>query len=196
MQGYLYTEMLFQKDAFTQLKRFYTQILLHRDDFALRNFTRRCQNKRSRLYKGMHLHEELLHTNDFTQAYFHLISERQTCISRQRVQQADAKLQFHHSFNDRDAFREKGLFEHNQNYNFTLFSTIDAHLAQELTQNHPRRCNFGGPGRDACRGKTSTNPRCNFAPLFDDRHFVRAGCVSRTSIHTALLPYDKISKHC
>jgi hypothetical protein len=31
----------------------------------------------------MHLHEELLHTDDFTQAYFHLISERQTCISRQ-----------------------------------------------------------------------------------------------------------------
>ena len=81
--GILVHRDAFSKRCFHTKKRFYTQILLHRDDFALRNFTRRCHNKRSRFYKGMHLHEELLHTDDFTQAYFHLISERQTCISRQ-----------------------------------------------------------------------------------------------------------------
>ena len=181
-----FTETPSHRDAFAQ-GCFHT----HRNDFLHTNtFTERWFYI-ERIYTEMPKQTEaLLQRNAFTRGAFAYRRFYAGILSPDfrtadvhfapRVQQADAKPQFHHSFNDRDAFREKGRFEHNQNYNFTVFSTIDTHLAQELTQHHPHRCNFGGPGRDACRGKTSANPHCNFAPIFDDRHFVRAGCVSRT----------------
>ena len=36
------------------------------------------------------------------------------------------------------------------------------------------------------KGWPRTNPHCNFTSMYDDRHFVRTGCVSWTSIHAAL----------
>ena len=36
------------------------------------------------------------------------------------------------------------------------------------------------------KGWPRTNPHCNLTSMYDDRHVVRQGCVSWTSIHTAL----------
>ena len=44
-------------------------------------------------------------------------------------------------------------------------------------------------------GWSSASPRCNFIVILGDRHFVRGGCVSWTSIHAALPPKDEIQKN-
>ena len=42
------------------------------------------------------------------------------------------------------------------------------------------------------KGWPSTNPHCNLTSMRDDRHVVREGCVSWTSIHAARALYEKI----
>ena len=61
-------------------------------------------------------------------------------------------------------------------------------------QNHSFTTAFDG--RDAFRGKgwPRTNPHCNLTSMYDDRHFVRKGCVSWTSIHAALPLEEKSEK--
>ena len=44
------------------------------------------------------------------------------------------------------------------------------------------------------KGRPGPNPHCNFISAFEDRHFVREGCVSWASIHAALQPSKKIEK--
>ena len=44
-------------------------------------------------------------------------------------------------------------------------------------------------------GWLSASPHCNFISILGDRHFVRGGCVSWTSIHAALPPQDKTQKN-
>ena len=61
-------------------------------------------------------------------------------------------------------------------------------------QNHSFTTAFDG--RDTFRGKgwPRTNPHCNLTSMYDDRHFVRKGCVSWTSIHAALSLEKKSEK--
>ena len=44
------------------------------------------------------------------------------------------------------------------------------------------------------KGWPGTNPRCSFTAIFGDRRFVPEGCVSWTSIHAALSPWDRPSR--
>ena len=75
-----YTEIVVHRNTFTQ-RCFHTEMvshtetLLHRDDLTRSSFTHRYHDKQRCFYKRMDLHEELLYTDVFTQAYFCMISD-------------------------------------------------------------------------------------------------------------------------
>ena len=111
------------------------------------------------------------------------------------------------ALDDLDAFCAKGFCERKQSVNFTfIFFQRSKHIiARGSRQNHP---NAKSPNFTAVltietqRGYTKahfrqfsrSNPHRNLTLVFEDRHFVREGCVSWTSTHTALQPSEKIEK--
>jgi hypothetical protein len=81
------TEMLSHRDGFRHKNTFpHTHTLLHRDDFTLSSFTHRYHYKQRCFDKGMDLHEGLLCTDVFTQAYFCMISDGGHAFRATRVQ--------------------------------------------------------------------------------------------------------------
>ena len=84
-QRCVHTEMhgFTHRNTFTHTK---TDTLLHRDDFTLSSFTHRYHYKQRCFDKGMDLHEGLLCTDVFTQAYFCMISDGGHAFRATRVQ--------------------------------------------------------------------------------------------------------------
>ena len=99
-------------------------------DFCDRDtLTHRCHYKQRFSYKGMHLHEELSHTDVLTQTYSYMICHRgHPCPAKGFSKQMQSR-KFTADFDNRGA---KGLREHKQNRNFTVFST-------QLAQGHLRK---------------------------------------------------------
>ena len=141
-----------RSDAFTQKclhtqKHFYTQTLLHRDDFALGNVSHRCHYKDKWFYKGMQFTGgAFTYWRSYTDRTDILLHDcqRQTCMSCERLQQASASrcksAISPQLFNDRDACCAKGLRIHEQNRNVSVFLTNrNAFSARASTQNHPSK---------------------------------------------------------
>ena len=133
LHKYFCTVMFFHRGVFFSLARththtacsftwmflntcFYTKIFVQRG-----SLTRRCHYKQRFSYKGMHLHEELFHKDVLTKTYFGTISDvgHEFCAREFSKQMQHGN--FTTAFDNRDAFRAKGLREHEQNRNFTGF---------------------------------------------------------------------------
>ena len=160
--------MLLHRDAFTQRrlhirKRFYTQILLHRDDFTLRNFKHThtqmplqkrnfttALNERDAFHaKGLGAHKQ---NHNFVIFPFelHLVQERKTMQTQETARRA---AQNHR----------------NSNIAISLqFLLLETHFVGKVWP--------------------SANPNCNVTSILEYRHFVREGCVSSTSSHAVLPP--------
>ena len=196
------------------LRFLYTKALLHRGILThthtqwqsrlhANTFTRRCSFCARFLY--MHASSVTgmpLITHAFTQRYFYTEtpSHREKClfthkyfyremilhwaIFTQKPKQTEVLLQ-------RNACARRvfsyGHFHTDILLNYFLWRTrVWRKEFGKHMQNHSFTTAFDG--RDAFVGKgwPRTNPHCNLTSMHDDRHFVRTGCVSWTSIHVAL----------
>ena len=161
--------MPLHRGIFTQ-RYFYAEIFLHGDAFT-------------------HT-DTLLHT--YTCTHTHTNSARKSSASRCKTRISPFDL---------GAFRAKGFCERKQHVNFTVFffqpsnrnftavltiETLKGYAKLHFRQFSRIETHFVG------KGWPGSNPHCNFTSVFEDRHFVREGCVSWTSIHAALQPSEKI----
>ena len=157
-----------------------TPAVCHRDAFNHTCFYTEIFFLQRHLYTEMHLHRvafthrnDFLHTNTFTERWFYIEQ-----IYTQMPKQAGALLQ-------RNAFA-RGAFT----YQFCTDILLpdfwrrtciwrkrvqQAYAKSEFYQTH-----------FVWKGWPSTNPHCNLASMYDDRHVVQERCVSWTSIHAAL----------
>ena len=161
--------MPLHRGIFTQ-RYFYAEIFLHGDAFT-------------------HT-DTLLHT--YTCTHTHTNSARKSSASRCKTRISPFDL---------GAFRAKGFCERKQHVNFTVFffqpsnrnftavltiETLKGYAKLHFRQFSRIETHFVG------KGWPGSNPHSNFTSVFEDRHFVREGCVSWTSIHAALQPSEKI----
>ena len=152
--------ILRHRDAFDHTC-FYTAIFLHRDTFA--------QKREMPFYTQI-----LLQRNDFTLSNF-TQKPKQTEVLLQRNACARRVFSYGHFHTDillnyflwRTRVWRKEFSKHMQNHSFT--TTFDV---RECSRRISRE--RVGPGH------------CILTSMHDDRHFVRTGCVSWTSIHAAL----------
>ena len=107
-------------------------MFLHRDFCDRDTLTHRCHYKQRFSYKGMHLHEELSHTDVLTQTYSYMICHGgHPCPAKGFSKQMQSR-KFTADFDNRGA---KGLREQKQNRKFTVF--FNAISARASTQNRP-----------------------------------------------------------
>ena len=130
--------MLLHRNAFTHRntfthKRFCTEMTLHWETFHTDAIT-----KTSDFTKECNLQEELLHTDVLTQTeqtYFYMIANgRHACRVKDfsKLQQADAKAQFHHNFLTIEMHVVlKGCASTSKIAMSAFFKPIETHLVQE-----------------------------------------------------------------
>ena len=178
--SHMHTRMLFHRDVFKRAC-LYTEVFSHKGTFTQR-FS--CT-------------EMLSHTR--TLFYTHILVHTHTPNSARKSSASRCKTRI--SPFDLGAFRAKGFCERKQHVNFTVFffqpsnrnftavltiETLKGYAKLHFRQFSRIETHFVG------KGWPGSNPHCNFTSVFEDRHFVREGCVSWTSIHAALQPSEKI----
>ena len=155
----LHARKLCHRDAFDHTC-FYTEIFLHGDTFAKREMP-------------------FLHTNTFTERWFYTGQFLHRNQNKQRC--------FYKGMHVHEGFLAMGIFT--QTYYWIIScgghvygakssaSICKITVSPQLLRVETHFVEKGWP---------RTNPHCNLTSMHDDRHFVRTGCVSWTSIHVAL----------
>ena len=144
----------------------WSHMLLHRD-----NFTRRHLRTEER--------NASLHTNTFTERWVYTEQFYTETKNKQRC--------FYKGMHVHEGFLATGIFA--QTYYWIVSCGGHAYGAKSSA----RICKIKVSPQLLMvethvvgKGWPRTNPHCNFTSMYDDRHFVRTGCVSWTSIHAAL----------
>ena len=198
----LFAHILLSWNSFTR-KHFYTEALWHT---VAGTFTCKYFYTAVFILRAFSLHTRMLchrdafdHTCSYTDIFTrgHLCTEKclflHKCFYRDMIlhwaiwhRNQNKQRCFYKGMHVHEGFLATGIFT--QTYYWIISCGGHAYGAKSSASICKISFTTAFDGRDAFRGKglAQDNPTLQFDLMYDDRHFVRTGCVSWTSIHAAL----------